>query len=82
METSIRKWGNSSAVRLPKPILKTANIGEHDAVEILARKDEIIIRKTHQRKHITLKERMKDWDGVYCTDGELDWGDPVGEEVW
>jgi antitoxin MazE len=81
MEASIQKWGNSNAIRLPKPILKTANIEEYDTVEIIAGDNEIVIRKAERRKHITLKKRLQGWDGVYKPDA-IDWGEPVGREVW
>jgi antitoxin MazE len=80
MESSVQKWGNSSAVRLPKPLLKTAGITERDKVQILAKKNEIIIRKAEKR-HIPLAARLKGWDGVYEA-VEIDWGPPVGKEVW
>jgi antitoxin MazE len=80
MESSVQKWGNSSAVRLPKPLLKTAGITERDTVQIIAKKNEITIRKVEKR-HIPLAERLRGWDGVYETE-EIDWGPPVGKEVW
>ena len=36
MITTIRKWGNSQGVRLPKIILDALFIQENDAVEIVA----------------------------------------------
>jgi antitoxin MazE len=34
MYTTIQKWGNSQAVRLPKDILEEANLQENDKVQI------------------------------------------------
>ena len=79
MEVSLQKWGNSSAIRLPKPVLKTAEIGEFDTLEIIAKKNEIIIRKV-ERKHITFAERIKNWDGVYEAEDISDI--PAGEEIF
>ena len=79
MEASIQKWGNSNAIRLPKPILKTADIGEQDVVQIIALPNEIIIRKT-TKKHIPLKERLKGFKGVY--EAEKIEMTPVGDEVF
>jgi antitoxin MazE len=80
MDTSIQRWGNSSAIRIPKPILKTANIAENDAVQITATKDRIVIRKSRP-KHITLAERLKGFDGVY-TAAEFDVASVGGERFW
>jgi antitoxin MazE len=83
MKTNVQKWGNSSAIRLPKPLLKVADIGEKDTVQLIVKKNEIIIRKTAaERKHIPLAERLKNWEGDTYQDGELNWGPPVGEEIW
>ena len=37
--------------------------------------------KIKQRRHIPLKERLKDYDGDYKTE-ECDTGEPVGREVF
>lgn len=39
MYTTIQKWGNSHAVRLPKGILEVADLSENDRVEIKAEND-------------------------------------------
>jgi antitoxin component of MazEF toxin-antitoxin module len=64
MNTHIQQWGNSSAIRLPKLILKDANITEKDTVEIIAKKNEILIKKI-KPQHMTFAERMKGFTGVY-----------------
>ena len=79
MEANIQKWGNSNAIRLPKPILKTADISEQDTVQIIALPNEIIIRKTG-KKHIPLKERLKGFSGVY--EAEIIEMKPAGDEVF
>ena len=33
-------------------------------------------------KHKTLEERAAEFDGRLNLDGEYDWGQPVGKEVW
>lgn len=34
MRSKILKWGNSLAVRIPKPVAEEANLNEGDAIEI------------------------------------------------
>ena len=83
MTTTIQKWGNSQAVRLPKPILESLLLKENDPVEIIAESDSIIIRKATRRRRAkkSLKERFANYDGNHSF-SEHDWGEPVGNEVW
>ena len=80
MYATIQKWGNSQAVRLPKGILEEADMHENDQVEIKADNDCIIIKRIN-KKHLTLKERLAEYDGDYkCS--EMDTGEAQGKEVW
>ncbi|MBC7765911.1 MAG: AbrB/MazE/SpoVT family DNA-binding domain-containing protein [Hyphomonadaceae bacterium] len=79
MYTTIQKWGNSGALRIPKSILETASIKENDKVEILADHDGITIRKA-SRKYRNLDELFKGYEGTYTCE-EFDTGSPVGKEV-
>jgi len=45
MEAVVSKWGNSSAVRLPKPYLKKLGIEENDTVKINVHGNTITIEK-------------------------------------
>ena len=87
MLTTIQKWGNSQAIRLPKAILETARIKENEQVQILAEQGKIVIVKSRsKREHIPLAERLKDWSGkpYELNNEDKEWLDmkPVGYEVW
>lgn len=43
METTIQKWGNSLAVRLPKHVAQKLSLREGSRVEVKERKKEVII---------------------------------------
>jgi antitoxin MazE len=79
MITSVTKWGNSQGVRIPRDILEVADIAGGDQVEITAEKGSIVIRKHHKRE--TIHELFEGFDGEYML-GEVDWGRPVGDEIW
>jgi antitoxin MazE len=83
MITSVQKWGNSQAVRLPKSILESLFIKENDAVEITAEQDAIVIKKAARprRAKKSLDERFAGYDGGFIC-SEYDWGEPAGKEVW
>ena len=78
MLAKIQKWGNSQGIRIPKSILSSAAFEENEEVEILALDGRIVIE--HSKRHISIKERLKDFDGDYkCF--EWDTGSPAGREV-
>lgn len=87
MRATVQKWGNSQAVRLPKVILETASIRENEQVRIFAELNQIVIKKTRDRReHIPLAERLKDWNGqpYELNSEDKAWLalEPVGDEVW
>jgi len=77
--TTIKKWGNSKAVRLPRAIIEKAGLDENDQVELLVEEGNIII--VPFKKHITLKERSAAYNGHYKP-VEWDTGSPTGNEIW
>ena len=91
MTTAIVKWGNSQGIRLPKPFLESLNWKENDSVDILAENNRIIIQKTLKVQHKTTKQRIEEFYGKDFETAlkenpyefeEVDWGEPVGSEVW
>jgi len=81
MTTTVQKWGNSSAIRIPKAILEDTLIKLNDEVDIIADDNKIVIKKATKRRYVTLEERLKDFKGEYVFE-EWDTGTPVGNEVW
>jgi len=86
MLTTIQKWGNSQAIRLPKAILETASIQENEQVQILAEQGKIVIVKPRKkREHIPLAKRLGDWNGqpYELSDEDKAWieAEPIGDEV-
>lgn len=79
MVTKIKKWGNSQGIRVPKNILDKLLLCENDLVEIISQDGGIFI-KSIKKKHIPLKERIKNYNGNYKAT-EFDTGEIVGKEV-
>jgi antitoxin MazE len=79
-ESTISKWGNSLAVRIPLAIAKQASLGEGDCVKMSLERDGAIVLRAAGTKYdlsdlvarITPKNRHR----------ETDWGRPEGEESW
>ena len=77
MYTTIQKWGNSQAIRLPKAILEMAKLNGNDKVEIKIQDGNLIIVPV--KKHKTLAARIAEYQGDY-TCSEWDTGKPMGKE--
>ena len=75
---TIQRWGNSQGIRIPKGALAASHIGEHDAVEIIAEKNTITLRKVNRPK--SLDELFAGYHGDYQP-VEFDTGADVGLEV-
>jgi len=78
---TIRRWGNSAAVRIPRHILSQAKLEEGTDVEIVLLKEgEITLRAVRKRKSI--QELFAGYDEGFFQTEEIDWGKPQGNEVW
>lgn len=78
MYTTIQKWGNSNAIRIPKTILEMTELSENDKVELRVQDGNITIIPV--KKHISLAERIAEYEGEYLCE-EWDVGAPKGKEV-
>ena len=81
MTTTIQKWGNSQGIRLPKYILEAINWNEDEKLDIKTENGKIVIEKTAQRERKNIKELFANFDGEYKPT-DIDWGEPVGKEIW
>ena len=83
MEARLQKWGNSDGIRIPSSILKSLNLKTNDKVDLIQKKDKIIISKL-KRKHKTLEERFEEFRDLSNEEkGNIetyDWGDDLGKE--
>ena len=81
MKTAIRRWGNSSAVRIPGQILTQAGLQEGANVEITSTETGVItLRAIRVRESI--EELFAAYDGEQLFSEELSWGEPQGDEIW
>ena len=80
MQAQIKKWGNSQGIRLSKEILKSAGIELNEILDVTISNGAITLTKSF--RHKTLEERAAEFNGKLMLDGEYDWGEPVGREVW
>ena len=80
MQAQVKAWGNSQGIRIPKEVLQEAAISLDDVLDIKVSEGMITLVKPF--RHRTLEERAAEYGGKLDTDGEFDWGEPVGREIW
>jgi antitoxin MazE len=80
MQTKIKKWGNSLALRIPKLLALDVNLKQNELVNLSIDKDSIIITPIGEKEY-SLEKLLK---GVTKNNlhGEFNTGAPVGKEVW
>ena len=80
MQAQVKEWGNSQGIRLSKEILKSAGIALNEVLDVKVANGVITLVKPF--RHKTLEERAAEFDGKLMLDGEYDWGEPIGREIW
>ena len=76
----VKEWGNSQGIRLAKEVLRSAGITLNEFLDVTVSDGVITLVKSF--RHKTLEERAAEFDGKLMLDGEYEWGEPVGREVW
>ena len=80
MEVKLQKWGNSVGIRLPKFIVDDLKLKINGSINLEKIGEKIVLSKV-TFKDMTLEERFEGYDGDYEPE-EIDWGKPVGKEIW
>ena len=80
MTTTVQKWGNSIALRLPKSIAQAAKIERGTTVHLHVVGGKVVIAVAKKPK-LRLKDLLAGMKPENLH-GETDWGPPVGKEIW
>jgi len=80
MKTTVKKWGNSAAIRIPAAAMRAIHLALDEVVEVREESGRIVIEPLRQKvydldellKGITSKNRHE----------SADFGSPQGKEVW
>lgn len=81
METKIRKWGNSFAVRIPKVITDANSLKDGVGVTVRTQGRKIIIEPVDTVEETSLKDLVSKITAKNRYE-LADWGGPVGKEIW
>ncbi len=79
IRSQIVGWGNSPAIRIPRAMLDALQIREGDEVELMVEDGCLTARPVHPK--LTLESLVAAITPENCHK-EIDWGKPVGKEVW
>jgi len=79
----VNRWGNSLGIRFPSEFVESARLKEKSLVEIKSDGDRLIIVKVEEKEpRKTIQELFAEYPADYIEDEEINWGAPVGGEVW
>jgi len=79
VRAQVVSWGNSQALRIPKAMLDEMQIKEGDEVEMMVDNGRLTVRPLYPA--LTLESLLAAITPENCHK-EIDWGKPVGNEVW
>jgi antitoxin MazE len=80
MKATVRKWGNSAAVRIPAPVMRAIQLNMNEVVDVREEAGRIVIEPV-RRKTYELDELLK---GITSKNQHesVDFGQPMGKEAW
>jgi antitoxin MazE len=80
MKTTVKKWGNSAAVRIPSSVMEAMHLEVDEVVEVREEKGRIVIEPVRQEAYV-LDDLLK---GITSKNRHeaVDFGSPEGKEVW
>ena len=80
MHVRVRKWGNSLAVRIPKPLAEDAEVKEGTVLNLAVSGGKVVATPV-QKKKLSLRQLLAKVNRKNLH-GEVDSGGSVGREVW
>ncbi len=83
MNTTITAWGNSLGVRIPKSYANDLGIEKGSDIEIVRTGNFLVLkpRKEKKRNKYNIEDLAKGMN-TKNQHSEVDWNEPVGNEVW
>jgi antitoxin MazE len=80
MRATVRKWGNSAAVRIPASVMAAMHLDLDEVVEVREEAGRIVIEPVRQKTY-DLDDLL---NGITAKNlhEPIDFGSPEGKEVW
>ena len=80
MKATLRKWGNSAAVRIPAAVLRSTQLSLDEVVDVREEAGRIVIEPV-RKKTYNLEDLLNAITPKNQHD-PIDFGVPMGKEVW
>ncbi len=80
MRATVKKWGNSAAVRIPASVMQAMHLDLDEVVDVREEAGRIVIEPVRQKAY-DLDELLR---GITAKNRHetVDFGPPAGKEVW
>ena len=78
--SSVKRWGNSLAIRIPNAVIQDLSLSENSSVQIIS-DGKVATIQPKKRNKISLDELVAAITPNNIHE-EVDWGDSVGKEIW
>jgi antitoxin MazE len=80
VKATVRKWGNSAAIRIPASVMQASRLGLDEVVDVREEAGRIVIEPIRQKTY-QLDELLK---GITSKNQHesVDFGQPMGKEAW
>ncbi len=80
MQSQVGQWGNSLAVRIPKYIVEALNLKVNDSLEFTVEDGKLVLQPIQALPELSLEELLA--QVTEPPEPDVDWGRPMGDEVW
>ena len=80
MHVRVQKWGNSLAVRIPKPLAEDAEVKEGTVLNLAVSGGKVVATPVQEKK-LSLRQLLAEVNSKNLH-AEVDSGRSVGREVW
>ena len=80
VKSQVGQWGNSLAVRIPKHIAEALSLQLNDAIEFTLADGKVTLAPIRDLPDFTLDELLEQM--TEPPEPEVDWGKPMGKEIW
>jgi antitoxin MazE len=81
MKTVVQQWGNSLAVRIPRRLAQESRIGRGTPVKVSTLNGKLVLTPLSKRRSYSLASLLKKITPAN-RHAEIDFGKPVGREIW
>ena len=85
MQSQVQKWGNSLALRIPKALAAQTQLDQGTPVEMKVENGALVIKPVESQPKRKRKYKLEELLAQVTPENihpEIDFGPPVGKEVW